>query len=80
MSIAPERYGITYVRLIPRIFVARKAGDAAECRRSCRSGFQVSLRVRGLVVSRATRRARHASEIKDDQHWEFGLRVIPRKV
>jgi len=30
--------------------------------------------------SRATRQARHASEIKDDQHWQFGLRVIPPKV
>jgi hypothetical protein len=30
--------------------------------------------------SRATRQARNASEIKDDQHWQFGLRVIPPKV
>jgi len=30
--------------------------------------------------SRATRQAHHASEIKDDQHWQFGLRVIPPEV
>jgi hypothetical protein len=30
--------------------------------------------------NRATRRVRQASEINDDQHWEFGLRVIPPKV
>jgi len=29
---------------------------------------------------RATRQARHASDITDDQHWQFGLRVIPPKV
>jgi hypothetical protein len=37
-------------------------------------------RARMVRNSRATRRARHASEIKDDQHWQFGLRVIPPKV
>ena len=37
-------------------------------------------RARRVRNSRATRQARHASEIKDDQHWQFGLRVIPPKV
>jgi hypothetical protein len=37
-------------------------------------------RARRVRNSRATRRARHASEIKDDQHWQFGLRIIPPKV
>jgi hypothetical protein len=37
-------------------------------------------RARRVRNSRATRQAHHASEIKDDQHWQFGLRVIPPKV
>ena len=37
-------------------------------------------RARRVRNSRATRQARHASEIKDDQLWQFGLRVIPPKV
>jgi hypothetical protein len=36
-------------------------------------------RARRVRNSRATRQARHVSEIKDDQHWQFGLRVIPPK-
>jgi hypothetical protein len=37
-------------------------------------------RARMVRNNSATRQARHASEIKDDQHWQFGLRVIPPKV
>jgi hypothetical protein len=37
-------------------------------------------RARMVRNSRATREAHRASEIKDDQHWQFGLRVIPPKV
>ena len=37
-------------------------------------------RARRVSNSRAIRQARHASEINDDQHWQFGLRVIPPKV
>jgi hypothetical protein len=37
-------------------------------------------RARRVSKSRAIRQARHASEINDDQHWQFGLRVIPPKV
>jgi len=37
-------------------------------------------RARRVRNGHATRQARHASEIKDDQHWQFGLRVIPPKV
>jgi hypothetical protein len=37
-------------------------------------------RARMVRSSRATRQARHASEIKEDQDWQFGLRVIPPKV
>ena len=37
-------------------------------------------RARRVRNNRAIRLARHASEINDDQHWEFGLRVIPPKV
>jgi hypothetical protein len=36
-------------------------------------------RARRLSNNRTIRRARDASEIKDDQHWQFGLRVIPPK-
>jgi hypothetical protein len=36
-------------------------------------------RARRVSNNRAIRQARHASEINDDQHWEFGLRVIPPK-
>ena len=36
-------------------------------------------RARRVSNSRTTRRARHTSEINDDQHWQFGLRVIPPK-
>jgi hypothetical protein len=36
-------------------------------------------RARRVTNSRATRQARHTSEINDDQHWQFGLRVIPPK-
>jgi hypothetical protein len=36
-------------------------------------------RARRVRNSRVTRQAHRASEIKDDQHWQFGLRVIPPK-
>jgi hypothetical protein len=36
-------------------------------------------RTRRVSNSRTTRWARHTSEINDDQHWQFGLRVIPPK-
>ena len=36
-------------------------------------------RARRVRNSRVTRQAHCASEIKDDQHWQFGLRVIPPK-
>ena len=36
-------------------------------------------RARMVRNSRVTRQARHASEIKGDQYWQFGLRVIPPK-
>ena len=36
-------------------------------------------RARKVRNSRALRHARYASEIKDDQHWQFGLRVIPTR-
>ena len=37
-------------------------------------------RAQRVRSSRATKQAHHASEIKDDQHWQFGLRVVPPKV
>ena len=37
-------------------------------------------RTRRVSNSRTTRWARHTSEINEDQHWQFGLRVIPPKV
>ena len=37
-------------------------------------------RARRVRNRRVTRQAHRASEIKDDQHWQFGLRVIPPKV
>src|SRR6266849_3582790 len=42
------------------------------------NNHSISAEARARMVrnSRATKRARHASETKDDQHWQFGLRVI----
>jgi hypothetical protein len=46
------------------------------------NNYLTSAEARARLVrnSRATRRAHRASEIKDDQHWQFGLRVIPPEV
>jgi hypothetical protein len=58
-----------------------KIGNVRITRAENNNGHLISGRIaRRVRNNRATRQARHASEIKDDQHWEFGLRVIPPKV